>query len=216
MLIERRSVEPGQCVRVGGKVRRHPVEDHADPAGVQRIDQRAELVGMPVARGGREVAGDLVSPGSAEGVLRDGQQLDVREAHLLDVVGELRSRLGPGQRAIALLHHAPPRADVHLVDGDGAPQRVRGRERLPRFRVLPLIPVERVHDRCRLRRRFGAEGEGVRLEEARPAAAGADLELVARARTHLRNEQLPDAGRADGAHRVQAAVPRVEIAHQRH
>ena len=39
MLVERGAVEARQTMRVGRKMRRHPVEDDADAGGVQRIDK---------------------------------------------------------------------------------------------------------------------------------------------------------------------------------
>ena len=46
VLVERGSVEPSESELVARKVRRHPVEDHADPGRVQRVDERAEVVGL--------------------------------------------------------------------------------------------------------------------------------------------------------------------------
>ncbi len=71
-----------------------------------------------------------------------------------------------------------------------------------------------MHDRRGVRRRLGAERERVGLEQP-GAVAGADLELVAGALRDLGHEQLPDAGRAHRPHRVQPAVPRVEVADHR-
>ncbi len=44
VLVERGAVEAGQGVGVAGKVRRHPVEDHADALLVQVVDEIAEVV----------------------------------------------------------------------------------------------------------------------------------------------------------------------------
>ena len=45
VLVQLRSVEPGQAPLVAGEVGRHPVEDHADAALVQLVDERPEVVG---------------------------------------------------------------------------------------------------------------------------------------------------------------------------
>ena len=74
--------------------------------------------GVPKRGGGREVAGDLVAPRAVERVLHHRQQLDVGEAHVVDVGDELVGQLAVGERAVALLRVAPPRAEVHLVDRD--------------------------------------------------------------------------------------------------
>ena len=44
MLVQGRAVEAAQPVRVAGEVRGDPVEDHAQAAAMQRIDQRHEVV----------------------------------------------------------------------------------------------------------------------------------------------------------------------------
>ena len=62
---------------------------HADAGLVQRVDQVPEVVGCAEPRRRRVVGRDLVAPRSAERVLGDGQHLDVREALLDDVFGEL-------------------------------------------------------------------------------------------------------------------------------
>ena len=88
MLVEMRAVEVGEAVLVGRKMRRHPVQDHADPATVQVIDEIHEILRRAVARCRREVARDLVAPGAVERVLHDRHQLHVREAHFGHVIAE--------------------------------------------------------------------------------------------------------------------------------
>ncbi len=85
-----RRTRPGRSCR--GEMRRHPVEDHADAALVQVVDEPGEILGRAVAVGRGEEARHLVAPGAVEGVLGDGHQLDVGEAHLRRVVGQLRAR----------------------------------------------------------------------------------------------------------------------------
>ena len=60
-------------------------------------------------------------------------------------------------------------------------------------------------------RHLGAERERIGLQPQR-AVRAADLELVARARREVRDEELPDPGRAERAHRVEPPVPAVEVA----
>ena len=47
VLVERRPVEARQRPVVHGEVRRDPVEDHADPAPVQLVDERPQVVRLP-------------------------------------------------------------------------------------------------------------------------------------------------------------------------
>jgi hypothetical protein len=97
-------------------MRGHPIKQHTDPALVQFVDERPEVVGGSESCGRRVVAGDLVAPRSSEGVLGYRQQLDVGEPEGADVVGDLL-----GQLAIRI-HTMAPGREVHLVDA----QRVTG------------------------------------------------------------------------------------------
>ena len=89
VLVERLAVEPGQRPLVLREVRGHPVEDHADAGLVQAVDEVPEVVGRPEARRRRVVGADLVAPGAAERVLGHRQELDVGEAEVADVAGQL-------------------------------------------------------------------------------------------------------------------------------
>ena len=124
VLVEMRAVEVGEAVRVGREVRRHPVENDADAVLVQVVDQVHEILRRAVARGGREVSGGLVSPGTVEGMLHDGQEFDVGEAHLADVFGKARRGLAIGQRAVVLFGDAHPRAEMHFVNRLRRAQRI--------------------------------------------------------------------------------------------
>ena len=101
VLVEVRPVEVGERPVVAREVGGDPVEDHADAALVQAVDEVAEVVGRAEARGRREVAGHLVAPGAGERMLHDRQQLDVREAEVGDVVGELVGELAVREGAVA-------------------------------------------------------------------------------------------------------------------
>ena len=92
VLVQVRAIEVRQAVLVGREVRGHPVEDHADAALVQVVDEVHEVLRRAVARARGEVPGDLVAPGAVERVLHDRQQLHVREAKLTDVVGQPRAQ----------------------------------------------------------------------------------------------------------------------------
>jgi hypothetical protein len=137
VLVERSAVEAGQAPLVAGEVGGHPVDDHPDAALVEVVDEPAEVVGVAEARGRREVPGDLVAPGGLEGVLGDGQQLDVGEPEVAHVVGQQGGQLPVGQEPA--VGPAAPRPQVHLVDAEPVAQRVplrTGRHPLP---VGPLV-----------------------------------------------------------------------------
>ena len=133
---------------------------------MQAVDERAEVVRRAEARRRRVVAGHLVAPRARERVLHDRHQLDVREAELERVVGELVGQLLVGQRAVALERVEAPGAEVHLVD--------RHRRGVRLARAPPLQPglvapaVRRLEDdRARARRQLGAQRERVGLEARR-------------------------------------------------
>ncbi len=128
VLVEMGAVEVGEAVPVAREVRRHPVEDHADAVPVQDVDEVHEVLRRAVARGRREVAGRLVAPRAVERVLGDRQQLDVREAHVADVLGELVRDLAVGKVRVAFGRGATSR---------GAPRRSRSARRARSRRGAP-------------------------------------------------------------------------------
>ncbi len=174
---------------VGG----HPVHDHADPGGVETVDERAELVGSAEPGGGSVVGGDLVAPRPAEGMLGDRQQLDVRESGFEDVLGQLIGEFD-------VVQARAPRTEVHLVD----------RHRfLPGLRLLagrdPVVVVPGVATLGDLRRGRGGHlgGERHRIGfVADGSVTAVHPVLVQRARFDTGNEDLPDTARAEHPHRV--------------
>ena len=62
VLVERGAVEMDQAVRVGREMRRHPVEDDAEPGAVGAVDEAGEARRIAEARGRREEAGRLIAP----------------------------------------------------------------------------------------------------------------------------------------------------------
>src|SRR5262249_42273670 len=88
VLVEVGAVEVAEAVLVAGEVRGHPVEKDADPLLMQVVDQVHEVLRLAKARGWREVAGDLISPGSVKRMLGDRHELDVSKAVVAYVSGE--------------------------------------------------------------------------------------------------------------------------------
>jgi hypothetical protein len=209
VLVQRGAVEPGQRPVVAREVRGHPVEDHAQAALVQAVDEGAEIVGLAEARRRGEVPGDLVAPRAAERVLHHRQQLDVREAHVGRVVRELVGQLPVAERAV-VVHVPPPRGEMHLVDRDRSGEGVGLRARAHPRVVAPLV-LRAVDDRGVLRRDLGRERQRIGLE-LQLARLRADLVLVVVAVGEAGDEQLPDPRRPEGAHRVEPSVPEVEVA----
>ncbi len=210
VLVEVRTVEQSQSVFVVGEVGGHPVEDHADAALVEAVDQEHEVLGSPVAAGGGEVAGGLVAPGAVERVLHDRQELDVGEAQRVDVVRQLGCDLAVAQGLPAAA--AAPRAQVHLVDGDRRVQRDALAARLHPRLVHPLV-VQAPDRRGRPGRALGVEGEGVRLVRHVSADVRDDVVLVVRTRLRPGHEALPDAGGIARLEWIAPWIPAVEVTH---
>ena len=182
VLVQGGAVEAGQGPLVLGEVGRHPVQNDADAGLVELVHQVAEVVRGAEARGGRVVAGDLVAPGAAEGVLGHRQELHVGEAGLLDVGDQLLSQAAEAQSLA-------PRADVDLVDAHRPAVGVGGGALGHPLLVLPLVELVGDH-RGGCRGDLGGAGHRVGLLV--PGAVGeAELELVARTDPHTGHEQLP-------------------------
>ncbi len=191
---------------VGREVRRDPVEDDADPGAVEAVDECHQLLRVAVAARRREIARRLVSPRPVEGVLHQGQELDVREAAPLHVLNE---GVCHGRVAEVPPLLPPPAARVHLVDRHGRVER-----HVPPPRRHPLLVAPGVgevpEDRSRARRQFGAVRDRIGLLEHITLPRG-DGELVDVTMLGGANDALPDARLAADVERVRGGVPRVEV-----
>jgi hypothetical protein len=191
-------------------MRRHPVEDDPEACPVKPIDECPQVVGRAEEGRRREESRYLIAPRPAERVVHDGEKLDVREAEVRRVVGELVGELEVRERAIALDGVPSPRPEVDLVDRERPRMRLRRSPPREPLSIAPLVPGHR-GDRRRLRRLLRAERERIRLQVER-AILPANLVLVEASLGKLRHEELPDARGSERAHRVQAPVPEVEVA----
>jgi hypothetical protein len=139
------------------------------------------------------------------------QQLDVREAHVARVGGELVGQLEVGERAVALERVQPPRAEVDLVDDIGSACGSDFRRCSSHFASSPPM-LRHVHDRRGVRRHLRGERERVGLQLHRAVRLD-DLELVALAGLGAFDHGLPDTGVAQVPHR--GRLPVVEVADDR-
>ena len=121
-LIAARAVKLIQSVFILRKMRRHPVENHADPLLMRLVDEIFEILRrtVPVRRG--IVTRDLIAPRRVIGILHDRQQLNVRVAHILHVGQQLAGQLPEAQNASVLV--PLPRARVHLINVNRPAQNV--------------------------------------------------------------------------------------------
>jgi hypothetical protein len=97
-------------------VPRHPVENHADAVYVTFVDERLEVFWRAEAAGRCEEPGHLIAPRAGKRMLEHRQQLDMCVPQIFHVRHELLRHLAIGERAIAALGRAFPRAEVHFVD----------------------------------------------------------------------------------------------------
>src|SRR5882724_9481768 len=81
------------------------------------IDQKAEVIGRAVARGGREIRADLIPPGPGEGVLGEREKLDMGEPQPSYMVDQLRGDLAVGEWPPPFLRDSHPRSEMGFVDG---------------------------------------------------------------------------------------------------
>ena len=209
MLVEMGAVEEGQAVGVLGEVRGHPVQDDADVVLVAVVHEVHEVIGVAEAAGGRKVAGGLVAPRAVERVLGDGQQLDVGVVHLQRVLDQLVGQIPVVEKAV-VLGHAPPTAQMHLVDVDGLVQTLaRGTLGHPCL-VLPCVLVHVPHPGIGARTQLGVEAVGIGFVDFVAQQLGFDRVLVMGALGQIGDEEFPQARIPASLHGMGAIVPAVE------
>ncbi len=167
-LIAGGAVEEPQPVLVAREVRGDVVHYDADALAVELVHEVHEVLRRAVAAGGGEVARDLIAPGTLEGVLRDGHQLHVGEAHLVTVVRQLVRHLAVV--GVGLVVALAPGADVHLVDVHGRVDGVIAAAAGHVVAVGPLVALYVPDLAARGGAGLGVEGEGVGLEHDGPSA----------------------------------------------
>ena len=108
VLVEVRSVEVAESVLVAREMGRHPVEQHANAALVEIVDEVHEVLRSPIAARWSEVPGRLVAPGAIKRMLHDGHEFHVGETQALDVRGQFGRNLAIAQRTMLLFRNAHP------------------------------------------------------------------------------------------------------------
>src|SRR5664280_1526488 len=191
VLVQVRAVEEGQAVFIVGEVRRHPIEVHADAALVQIVHQVHEILGGSEARAGSVIAGDLVSPRTAERMLHHRHELDMGEPHVVDVIRQLGGEFAIGQRAVALFRDAHPRPKMQLVYGNGRVELVVLVAGAHPLAILPLV-VKVPHDGRGARWNFVVEGVRVGLVHLIHVIPRTDVILVHRALAQPGQKGLPN------------------------
>ena len=207
VLVQRGAVEARERPLVPREVRGDPVQQHADPLRVQRVDERTKVVRLAERRVRCVVAAHLVPPRRPERMLHHRHQLDVGEPELDHVLRQLLGEVEPAEPL-------PPRARVDLVDRHRRRQRVRCFAPLEPIAVSPRVP-RAIQDGGGLRRRLGAERDRVGLQ-ARHAVRPQHGELVRLPLACVRRDPCPDAGDRLRLERIGALAPVVPVADDRH
>ena len=206
VVVQRGAVKVVQAMRVGREMRRHPVQDHAQVMRMAGGDEFGEAFRRAEARGRRVHAQWLVAPGTVKRVLGDGQQFQVREAHILRVGRQGLGQFLPAQPAAVIM--PAPAAQVHFVDRHRCLAVVEG---LALFRQRHLRRHAGYHAGGG-RSHLGGEGKGVGLQRQQMAGAVQQFEFVMVAACGVGHKDFPQAGTWMKAHGMAPAVPGVEVA----
>ena len=158
---------------------------------------------------------DLIAPRAVERVLGGRHQFDVREAHLHAVGGELFAELAVTEHTAAFFRDAAPGGQVHLVDRHRVGAQVAAATGFHPGSVVPDELRKIADDGGVVRRRLEMQAVRVRLQERRRVVRADNLVLVAGTGMDSGDEEFPDTGSPQIAHRVGVAVPEVMVADDR-
>src|SRR5690606_35912232 len=95
MLVERRAVKVAQPVRIGREVSGHPVQYDAQAGAMAAVDKVGEIGGSAITGCGRELSQGLITPRSAERMLHNRHELQMRKPHLAGVIDQARADAVP-------------------------------------------------------------------------------------------------------------------------
>src|SRR5262249_50804254 len=102
VLIQMRTIEPGEPVTIGREMRWHPVQNHSESLLMKVVDEVHEVLRRAVAGCRRKIARGLISPGTVEGMLCDRHELDMREGKIAQVFGQSMRKLAVIQELAVL------------------------------------------------------------------------------------------------------------------
>src|SRR5882762_2407811 len=172
------AIKLSQAVRIAREMCWCPIEKDSEASVVAAVDKVHEISGSAVAAGGGEVADGLVAPGTVEGMLHDGEQLDVGIAKFLYVGDELIAEFAISEPAAALFWDTAPSAEMDFVNGDRFLEPVRLGALGDPSGVIPLIGIQVGDDGASLRAELGAEGVRISLERDHVSVGADDFVFV--------------------------------------
>src|SRR5436309_2277924 len=118
-----------------------------------------------------------------------------------------------GEPAIVMFRNAAPGTEMNFVDGDRRLEPVFPCAEGNPLGVLPFVVIEARNDRAGIGTQLRTERVGVSFQREDVTAWADDFIFVDSAFVVLRQEDFPDARGATSAHRMDPAVPAIEVAH---
>src|SRR6516225_11077075 len=112
---------------------------------------------------------------------------------------------------MVVLGNAAPGTEMNFINGNGRLEPVGAGTLGEPVRVAPLIRFQISDNGAGVGAQFGSEGVGIGFERKHVSFRPDDFEFVDGAFRQFGNEDLPDAGRAARAHRMDTAVPAIEV-----
>ena len=100
VFVEVRSIKIAESCFILWKMRRDPIQNHADALLMKVVDEIHEIGRRTKPAGRSKVTDDLVSPGTIERMFHDREKFDVRKTSVMDIIGQAgepsRGRLASG------------------------------------------------------------------------------------------------------------------------
>jgi len=124
-------------------------------------------------------------------MLHHGHELNVGEAHFLDVRDQAVAQLEITQAAVAVLRDALPRTDMHLIDAHRAVVGIDFRAIFDPRLVIPLVAGEIKNNAPCARAMLCEKGVGIGFEKNISDFA-TNLEFVMRTLVHAGQKDFPD------------------------
>ena len=164
-------VEFIEAAAVFGEVGGNPIQNHPQPSLMAFIHKGFKLRRGAIAGGGGKISSHLVPPGAVIGVLGHRHQFQVGVPHPLGVGDQLLGQLFVIKGLPVGV--APPGAQMHLIDVEGAVEMILFPPCGQPLLILPGIPLQVVEPGSGARRGLAVEGVGVRLQKL-PPVSGSD------------------------------------------
>src|ERR1700693_6066321 len=204
------SIEQSETMRILWEMSGNPVDDDAESVFVSTIDKMPKLIGVPEPARRGEVAGNLIAPGSIEGMLGDRHQFEMRITQVLHIRDQTIGEADIAQESITFFWNPGPRSKMNFVDADGLFVPLL---RFPGLNPLVIAPFETIqieYQGSRLDSMLPVESEGITFQDDLTKTVS-HFELVMGPFHDAGDENLPDPGFDPFSHRMTSTIPAIEI-----